>query len=664
MMFEKVLIANRGEIACRIIRAAKSLGIKTVAVYSDADRYAEHVKFADEAFCLGASDVHSSYLNNKKIIAIAHESKVQAIHPGYGFLSENPDFARSCEMEGFCFIGPSSQTIAKLADKAHAKALAASLLIPVIQSIEVPKIITDAWVNALDLQATWIIKACAGGGGKGMRLIEKNDKDIQITLELAKKESKKYFNDDAIFLERYIKPARHIEVQILADQYGKVLHLFDRDCSLQRRFQKVIEEAPAPDLNQDVRENMYKAAILLAQSVGYVNAGTVEFLLDDNQNFYFLEMNTRLQVEHCVTEMITHQDIVQKQFQIAAGLPIVEEQSDFKIDGVAIEVRLCAEMPEKNFMPSVGLIKNLKWPNQPSIRIDSGYEKGSLVTPYYDSMLAKIIAHGKNREDAVHRLQDAMNSLTIEGIQTNQDWILNIIHEEVFSTDRLSTHFLDQYQASQKNDFPRWLAPALMMIYQRFTISTEQKNNPWYQNAGISNATRPVFGAIDLLNNDAKSPISLRIIEKDGMVFEVFHHLEMLGVVPVDVVSLNCLSFFWNNHSIKAYLNDGRHHLSVRMLGDAFYFKTYLIQDKSYAAKSEEHHFGELHAKLPGSVVKVMIQEGAQVQKGDRLLVIEAMKMEHAMLAPFNGVVQKIFVEEGDLVSLRQLLVVLKHGCA
>ncbi len=651
-MFKRVLIANRGEIACRIISAAKALGIETVAVYSEADRYAKHVKLADMSFSLGESDVLASYLNSEKIISIAQLAQVQAIHPGYGLLSENADFAKACEKNHIIFIGPHSETIAQLADKAKAKKLAASLSIPVIESVDVPEKITDEWICKLDTQARWIIKACAGGGGKGMRLIDKNTQDIQTTLDLAKKEALHYFNHDAIILERYIQPTRHIEVQLLADHQGKVIHLFDRDCSMQRRYQKVIEIAPALNIDPFVKEAMYSAAMSLAKAVGYVNAGTVEFLLDEDQHFYFLEMNTRLQVEHGVTENITHQDIVQKQFQIAAGLPILEEQSDFKIDGVAIEVRLCAEIPENNFMPSAGTITELQWPKYPFMRIDSGYEKGDVITPYYDSMIAKMIVHGKDYQEAVSHLQMGIHALHIRGIQTNQDWISKIIHETFFLKHNLVTNALDQYHPDKQTDFSAWVAPALLMLSQRFSFSNEQKNNPWYRRAQVTNRNQCFRG---IIYSEQNKPIALRILEKSEKHFEVSCESETLGVLCIDLQSPSSLSFHWNNQMIKAFVHIHQNHASVRLQGSIFRFKLYPSDEKNEC----EYHSGELHAQLPGSVVKVLVCEGNRVQKGDRLLVMEAMKMEHAVFAPFNGVIKKIKTEEGARVCLGQELMIM-----
>jgi 3-methylcrotonyl-CoA carboxylase alpha subunit len=648
MMFDKVLIANRGEIACRIIRAAKSLGVQTVAVYSDADSHAMHVTMADDTYYIGPSDVSVSYLNQDKIIAIAKESGAEAIHPGYGLLSENAYFAKDCEEAGLIFIGPRSETIATLADKAQAKALAQSLNIPVIDSIEVPNDVTDEWVNQLELQGTYIIKACAGGGGKGMRLIEPGAKDIKITIELAKKEAKNYFDNDAIILERYVKPARHIEVQILADQHGKVIHLFDRDCSLQRRYQKVIEEAPAPDIQPEVRQAMYQAAISLAQSVNYVNAGTVEFLLDANQNFYFLEMNTRVQVEHCVTEVITHQDIVQRQFEIAAGVPIEEKQSDFKIDGSAIEVRLCAEMPEKNFMPSIGFIKKIKWPDRDDIRVDAGYQQGDVLTPYYDSMLAKIIVHGKGRREAVKHLKDAMNALYIDGIQTNRDWVSKIIHEDAFLNDPLPTHYLDQYASTNMSVFPHWLPLALMAIYQARYVPTELANNPWYQSS-VSNQSKTIIAYQD------NQPLAFSIQEKNPQAFVVLEQKQQCGKLRLDVVEKNKVLFEYDNIAYQANVFESADHYIIRLLGGCFHYEKYPQCEET----SAEHCSGELTAPLPGSVVKVMFQQGDQVTKGDRLVVMEAMKMEHAVTAPFDGVIEKMHVAEGDRVSLGELLVVV-----
>jgi len=639
-MFNKVLIANRGEIACRIIKAAKELGIETVAIYSHADKHALHVRQANQAFYVGESVVADSYLNQQKIIQIAKENNVEAIHPGYGLLAENADFAQACENASLVFIGPKSATIAKLADKAEAKDLAQSLSISVIDSIAVPANITDQWIDSLDLEHTYIIKACAGGGGKGMRLIDHNTQDIKTTIELAKQEARNYFANDAIILEQYIKPARHIEVQILADQQGNIIHLFDRDCSLQRRYQKIIEEAPAPNIDLHVREQMYAAAIKLSKSVNYSNAGTVEFLLDEHQNFYFLEMNTRVQVEHCVTEMITHQDIVKRQFEIAAGLPIKESQADIKIDGAAIEVRLCAEMPEKNFMPSVGLIKKLQWPQQYNVRVDTGYHTGDKLTPFYDSLLAKIIVHNKDRASVIADLQKAMNTLYIEGVETNQHWLANIIHEQVFLDKQLATHYLDQYVPSDPVALPKWLAPALVAIYQAQYIPN---NNAWYK-------TKDKHTFIYYEEQHKKK---IHIIGNNTNNFAVYDKKTSLGDVKLAHIEKNNISVIFNQLELNAVIIESESNYHIRIQNDFVVLSKY----PAHSLDDYSEHSGELMAPLPGSIVKLLVKQGDQVNKGDKLIIMEAMKMEHVIKAPIAGEINYIIASDEANVSLGALLV-------
>jgi len=434
MIFNSLLIANRGEIACRIIKTARDMGIRSVAVYVDADKDALFVKEADEAIRL----VDGGYLDSKQIINAAKKSGAQAIHPGYGFLSENASFARKVKKEGIIWVGPSPHVISVMGDKLKAKELAVKANVPTLPMTSKPS-------EAKNIGYPLLIKAAAGGGGKGMRIVEK-EKDLKESISSAQREAKNGFNDDRIFIERYVEKSRHIEIQILGDSNGNVVHLGERECSIQRRHQKVVEEAPSPGVSKKTRELMGKIAVKLAKKVSYSGAGTVEFIMDQKENFYFLEMNTRVQVEHPITEMITGIDIVKEMIKVSAGQPLSIKQKDIEINGHAIECRICAEDPDNNFIPSPGVATYIKSPQGPGVRDDSSLFNGYEVTTFYDPMLSKLIVWGKDRNDAIKRMKRALEEYIVLGLKTNLGFLNRLMDDKDFISGKLDTGFIEKHK--------------------------------------------------------------------------------------------------------------------------------------------------------------------------------------------------------------------------
>lgn len=446
-MFKKILIANRGEIAARVIRTCKSLGIATVCIYSEADKEAPHVKMADEAYGVGGPKVSESYLNIDKILEIAHLSKADAIHPGYGLLSENAEFARRCEEAGIVFIGPSADVISRMGSKIEARNIMEKAGVPVVPGISYP--LADAEEAAREagrIGYPVMLKASAGGGGIGMQIVH-SEAEIQKAFEGNRKRASDFFGNGAMYIEKVVENPRHIEIQILADSHGNIVYLWERECSIQRRHQKVVEEAPSIFLDELTRVKMGEAAVRAAKSIGYRNAGTIEFLVDGNKNFYFLEMNTRLQVEHTITEEITGLDLVAQQLRIAAGHSLNFGQSDVKRDGHAIEVRIYAEDP-KTFFPSPGTITKFAIPEGPGIRHELAVHEGSVVTPFYDPMIAKLVVRGKDRDEAIDRLQEALAHYQVQGIKTNIPMLQDVITHPAFRSGDTTTGFVDKYLRS------------------------------------------------------------------------------------------------------------------------------------------------------------------------------------------------------------------------
>ncbi|MCJ0741091.1 acetyl-CoA carboxylase biotin carboxylase subunit [Pedobacter montanisoli] len=489
---DKILIANRGEIALRIMRSAKEMGIKTVAVFSEADRNALHVRYADEAVCIGPPPSNQSYLLGEKIIEACKTTGAQGIHPGYGFLSENPAFAKMVAAAGLTLIGPTPEAMEIMGNKLSAKAAALKYDIPMVPGTE--EAITnveEARQRALEVGFPILIKAAAGGGGKGMRVVE-NVSDFEEQMNLAVSEATSAFGDGSVFIERYVTSPRHIEIQVLGDTHGNIVHLFERECSVQRRHQKVVEEAPSSVLTPEIREKMGKCAVDVARSVNYVGAGTVEFILDENLDFFFLEMNTRLQVEHPVTELITGLDLVKEQIKIARGEKLSFTQDEVKMNGHAIELRVYAEDPKNNFLPDIGRLQTYKTPQGNGVRVDDGFEQGMEIPIYYDPMIAKLITYGKDREEAIERMVRAIDEYDITGIQTTLAFGKFVMQHEAFVSGKFDTHFVNKYFNSQslvseQSDEALIAAiAAVMALDKKGTNSSENlvsaENSNWVRN--------------------------------------------------------------------------------------------------------------------------------------------------------------------------------------
>jgi acetyl-CoA carboxylase biotin carboxylase subunit len=489
---QKIVIANRGEIALRIMRSAREMGIKTVAVYSEADRKALHVRYADEAICIGPPPSSESYLRMEKIITAAKQTNADAIHPGYGFLSENEDFAKLVEENGIIFIGPSAKAIELMGSKLAAKAAVAKFNVPLVPGTAEPITdITEAKKIAEKIGYPILIKASAGGGGKGMRIVESSEV-FQEQMERAVSEATSAFGDGSVFIEKYITKPRHIEFQIFGDQHGNVVHLFERECSIQRRHQKVVEEAPSSILTEEKRNVMGEAAINVAKACGYYGAGTVEFILDENLDFYFLEMNTRLQVEHPVTEEITGLDLVKLQIKIAEGEKIPFRQQDLTINGHAVEIRVYAEDPNNNFLPDIGTLKTYKRPQGHGIRVDDGFEQGMDIPFYYDPMIAKLICHAESREAAIEKMIRAINEYEITGLETTLGFCQFVMKHEAFRSGNFDTRFVENYfkpQQLQQDYLPEeeklaaLLAVSLIQQQKTTNVSPEkQQTSLWKKN--------------------------------------------------------------------------------------------------------------------------------------------------------------------------------------
>jgi len=461
-MFKKILIANRGEIALRIIRACQERGIKTVAVYSDADRSALHVRYAHEAYYIGPAPASESYLRGDVIIDVAKKSGAEAIHPGYGFLAENADFAAACRDAGVVFIGPTPEAIAAMGDKVTARATVAKAGVPLIPGTPAGLSDDELLAAAEEIGYPVLVKASAGGGGKGMRMVFQPE-DLKSSLAAARREALKAFGDDTVYLEKVVEGARHVEIQILADTHGNVIHLGERECSIQRRHQKLVEESPSVAVDEDLRQHMGAVAVAAAKAVNYVSAGTIEFLLDKNGNFYFLEMNTRLQVEHPVTELVTGVDIVKEMISIADGRKLRFRQEDIKMKGWAIEARITAEDPHNNFMPSTGAIVALREPTGPGIRIESGIYVGMEVGLYYDPMIAKLIAYGENRAEAILRLRRALTEYRIAGVKTSIPFHLGLVDTPRFQWGQFDTRFLESHIPPATDDIEKKRAIAALV---------------------------------------------------------------------------------------------------------------------------------------------------------------------------------------------------------
>ena len=643
-MFKRVLIANRGEIAVRIARTCRALGIQTVAVYSDADRRALHVMEADRAVHIGPSPPSASYLKIKAIVRAAKEAGADAIHPGYGLLAENPDFAQACADAGIVFIGPSPNAMRAMGDKAAARRLVASLSVPVIPGYDsVDSDPTLLQSRAQEIGFPIMVKAAAGGGGRGMRLVHAPER-LTEALDSARREAERAFGDGRLILERAIVGARHIEVQVFADHHGHTVHLGERDCSAQRRHQKVIEESPAPAVDPDLRGRLGHAAVEVARAVGYTNAGTVEFLLDADRNFYFMEMNTRLQVEHGVTEMVTGLDLVALQLTIAAGEPLPFTQDQVHLSGHAIECRIYAEDPLKGYRPSPGRITLLQLPSGQGVRNDVGTYRGDEVTTYYDPMLAKVLTHGRDRTEAIQRMERALATYRVEGVRTNLPLLRGLISHPTFRTGAVTTDFLET-QLSPEALVPSAGDEALFAAFAAVALGIGAGPNPWH----IAGPLRP--GGV--LSFALRHETAIHQIEAQRLpgawnewnvnIGDRFTRLRATATGP-DGVLLE-----WEGKASHATIRRTDYGLEVETGGCVFPF--HWSVGPKHGPSSSVHHQQGLTAPMPGLVLKVLVRPGQRVRAHQTLVVIEAMKMEHAIEAPHDGIVRKVHCAEGGRVS-------------
>ena len=650
-MFTKILIANRGEIACRVAATARRLGIRTVAVYSDADRLAAHVQACDEAVHIGGAAPRESYLRADRILAAAQATGAQAVHPGYGFLSENEGFAQACANAGIAFIGPPAASIAAMGSKAAAKALMAEAGVPLVPGYhgarQEPEFLL---AQADEIGYPVLIKASAGGGGKGMRAVQRRE-DFVAALASCQREAAASFGNDHVLVERYVPRPRHIEIQVFGDSHGHYVHLFERDCSVQRRHQKVLEEAPAPGMTEDRRAAMGAAAIAAARSVGYVGAGTVEFIAEQDGRFYFMEMNTRLQVEHPVTEAITGLDLVEWQLRVAAGEPLPLAQEDLSVCGHAIEARICAENPDQQFLPATGRLQTLRQPvashfRISPVRIDSGVREGDDISPHYDSMIAKLIVHGDTREQALARLDAALNELHITGLHTNVAFLRRIVSSPSFAQADLDTALIEREHSHlfEHGGLPdAWLLGATMAALQGDAAHAAGPD-PWSHADGWRLHGEARVSHLLAVRGEPWR-VSGQPWRSDG------GQLLLPGQPPVSVTVHGR-----HGHALDLSLGDTRATVHVYRHGDRFDVigpggQAQVSLLDPLAQRDDLHRAGgRLTAQMPGRVVALLVDVGQRVQAGQAVAVTEAMKMEHTLNAPADGVVSDILCAVGDQV--------------
>ena len=622
-MFTKILIANRGEIACRIIKTAKAMGIATVAVYSEVDRNSLHVQLADESVAIGASPSNESYLVSNKLIQAALETGAQAIHPGYGFLSENAEFCRLCAANNLVFIGPPVEAILAMGSKSAAKTIMADAGVPLVPGYhgddQNPDIIKQA---ANDMGYPVLLKAAAGGGGKGMRAVYA-EAEFDEALGAAKREALNSFNDDIMLVEKYLLKPRHVEIQVFCDSHGNAVYLFERDCSVQRRHQKVIEEAPAPGMTETLRQQMGEAAIKAALAINYEGAGTVEFLLDAQGEFFFMEMNTRLQVEHPVTEMISGQDLVEWQLQVASGEPLPRSQDQLTINGHAFEARIYAEDPDHDFLPATGRLTVLQPPLESAhVRVDTGVVEGDDVSIYYDPMIAKLIVWDTDRDRALQRLTQALSEYRISGLTTNIGFLYNLAISQAFQNGDVDTGYIEEHEAEifrQRDrdiDYAAPLAAAAIFKLREQQAQIQaahstEPNSPWH-----------------LCNSWGLPPSALTI---------QIQQAEVSVATSANQSDLENTSIAITESGFDLFTPEGFFHCSE--------------VGPDLGLDTDNTDGGSLRAPMNGTVVSLLVETGTPVSKGDTLLVMEAMKMEHTIDAPADGMVTEFYFQPGDLVD-------------
>lgn len=659
-MIKKLLIANRGEIAVRIIRTARKMGIRTVAIYSEIDKSSLHHSFADEAYCIGKSELSETYLNIPAIIHIAKSSHCDALHPGYGFLSENPALVKACNEAGIIFVGPEAHVMEVMGNKVEARNFVTSINVPVTRGLSGDAATILGTVNEIGFPV--LVKAAGGGGGKGMRIV--NDKEsLAGALEAASREAKNYFADGTVYVEKYLAEPRHIEFQILGDNFGNVVHLFERECSIQRRYQKIVEEAPSPTLTPELRSRMGDAAVAIGKAINYSGAGTIEFLVDKDMSFYFLEMNTRIQVEHPVTELTTGIDIVEEQLYIASGEKLRLNQNDLRQTGHAIECRIYAEDPANNFLPSPGNLSLYQKPAGDFIRVDDAMNKPYQVSSFFDPMIAKLITHGKTREEARFHMIDALANYGIHGIKNNISYLYAIVQNTDFVNNTISTRFCDEHTASllsgivsERNSVPESLPLAIALASKPELPQTKAVAKTIWNRIGywrilmqpelemegktFRSQIVELNGNVMLLNVNAKNlkirfsdiPLRQQIeIVIDGEPYTVFVSHPEPGKALIT----------YNTHLFEVTRKD------ILPAQTEFNLETTSVGEGG----------SNITSPMPGKVIKVNVNEGDVVSKGDLLLVVEAMKMENNILSPADAVVDRINVSPGDMVDSNITLV-------
>ncbi len=658
-LFHKILIANRGEIAIRINRAAKSLGITTVGIFSEADAASLHATVADEARCIGKEALSETYLNIEKIVYTAKQSGCDAIHPGYGFLAENPKFVEATQQAGLTFIGPSASVMALMGNKIKAREFIKSINIPLVGGA-VGKTTGSLLKAAQHIPFPLLLKAAGGGGGKGMRVV-REESELEDALETTRREALSYFSDGTIYIEEYLENPRHIEIQVMGDHYGSVVHLFERECSIQRRYQKIIEESPSPTLTPELRQEMGGAAVRIGKEIGYNNAGTIEFLVDRDLNFYFLEMNTRIQVEHPVTEMTTGLDLVREQILVSAGNPLSFSQDDIRQNGCAIEARIYAEDPANGFLPSPGTMTCYAEPAGDNIRVDSSTDKMTEIKSFFDPMIGKLIVYGKDREKAMQKLDEALGNYIIHGIKTNIPYLLGLIRNGDFRTNRISTTWCDHNtqlvlkqirDAKQQEDH---LIPLLSLIASTLFPdravafpSPSTDLNIWdYMGYWRTRMRIPVqIDEEEIPINILKSNYPHFVAEIDKKKHEVTIEFFSSGLLTLSINEQEYKTWISPCVELKTCLSFNGHQ--------------YEMQRNDQLSDEMEYHLSEgmemtdsnvLTSPMPGKVIKINAKKGAEIKKGNVVLVIEAMKMENNIIAHRDARIDKIPVSVGQMVE-------------
>lgn len=657
-MFTKILIANRGEIACRVAATARRLGVKSVGVYSDADANAKHVVACDEAVHIGPAAAKESYLKADRIIAAALATGAQAVHPGYGFLSENEEFARACEKAGLVFIGPPAAAIHAMGSKSAAKSLMEKASVPLVPGYHGENQEADLLQEQADrIGYPVLLKASAGGGGKGMRIVERSD-DFQAALASCKREAINSFGDDKVLVEKYLTRPRHIEIQVFADTHGNCVYLFERDCSVQRRHQKVLEEAPAPGMTPERRRAMGEVAVAAAKAVGYVGAGTVEFIANQDGSFYFMEMNTRLQVEHPVTEMISGLDLVEWQLRVASGERLPKMQDELVIHGHAIEARVYAENPEKGFLPSIGTLQHLHTPaavtfelgtgntgTPANVRIDSGVREGDAISPFYDPMIAKLIVWGQNRREALAQMSQALAQYQVVGLATNLAFLQRLIESKPFASADLDTGLIERHQ-DQLFPIAQSLPKQSLALAAASLLTAEDKPcdpDPWSRANGWRMSGR-LLRQLYFADESHAYPL-LVAYQSNGWSLQYGEDVFDMSVVQqsgkeltINLAGETVRGTVVRDNDVFHVFRGGKH--AVLTYADPL----------THAGEAETEG-GRLTAPMPGKIVAVLVEKGKTVEKGAPLLIMEAMKMEHTIAAPVSGIVEELLYAVGDQVT-------------